>query len=129
MLPQCLMHFLQEPVYKITLSTAMFKSSAKIVSEFVVWYIFVRSLLTCVLSLVMHFCKQHNIQGYECAYWTEGSEFLSSVGRVVATVGGAWRGRPALTISARHNQKKKRFPPGTKFFFFFFFFSAWHYVS
>ena len=40
--------------------------------------------------------------------------WLSLVARVVATVGGAGRGRPALTISARHNQKKKRFPPGTK---------------
>ena len=60
---------------------------------------------------------------------------MMSVFRVVATVGGAGRGRPPLTISARHQKKKKKIPPGTKekkkrfFFFFFFFFSAWHYVS
>ena len=45
---------------------------------------------------------------------------------VVATVGGAGRGSPALTISARHNPKKNDFRPAQ---FFFFFFSAWHYVS
>ena len=39
--------------------------------------------------------------------------------RVVATVGGAGWGRPALTISARHNPKKNDFRPAQFFFFFF----------
>ena len=42
----------------------------------------------------------------------------SITGRVVATVGGAGRGRPALTISARHKNKKndfRPFVPGTMF--------------
>ena len=39
--------------------------------------------------------------------------------RVVATVGGAGRGRPALTISARHNPKKNDFRPAQFFFYFF----------
>ena len=51
-----------------------------------------------------------------------GTNENNAINRVVATVGGAGRGRPALTISARHNYKKKWFPPSTKKFFFFFFF-------
>ena len=42
-------------------------------------------------------------------------------------VGGAGRGRPPLTISARHNNNKNDFRPAH--FFIFYFFSAWHYVS
>ena len=45
---------------------------------------------------------------------------LMNQSRVVATVGGAGRGRPALTISARHNPKKKKFRPALNMFFFFF---------
>ena len=48
---------------------------------------------------------------------------VPSVGiRVVATVGGTGRGRPALTISARHNPKNNDFRPALKKNFFFFFF-------
>ena len=43
-------------------------------------------------------------------------------GRVVATVGGAGRGRPPLTISARHKKKKKNSARHNFFFFFLFFF-------
>ena len=47
-------------------------------------------------------------------YWVPGY-------RVLATPGGAGRGRPPLTISARHKQKTKKKSARHYFFFFFFF--------
>ena len=63
-----------------------------------------------------HWDFAFTVQVYACTCGT-----YIHVHRVVATVGGAGRGRPALTISARHNNKKNDFRPAQYFFIFLFF--------